>query len=238
MSAVGTSTTPVTRRGNWLSEAIRRVDADANRSADTHLHVFPMPDRVRRRPVPQGRVRPSDRVAEASARPLAVPLRAVQRLDHGGDDRGRGVERLDCGERGVLRPPARSAVRRRDAGVDEQGEGRAHRVLRRTVPLRRAGRRRCTRRGRAGSPPRSAGTTSTSSRYAERATDWRGNNNIAESIFGQVALDERIPDPDVDRGRRRHGRHLGHHRPLRAVPASSDAPGGRRPGELGVPPRL
>src|SRR5688572_12664773 len=28
---------------SWLSEAIRRVDADANRSADTHLHVFPMP---------------------------------------------------------------------------------------------------------------------------------------------------------------------------------------------------
>ena len=28
---------------SWLSDAIRRVDADANRSADTHLHVFPMP---------------------------------------------------------------------------------------------------------------------------------------------------------------------------------------------------
>ncbi len=27
----------------WVSEAIRRVEADANRSADTHLHVFPMP---------------------------------------------------------------------------------------------------------------------------------------------------------------------------------------------------
>src|SRR4051794_39330414 len=27
----------------WVSEAIRIVDADANRSADTHLHVFPMP---------------------------------------------------------------------------------------------------------------------------------------------------------------------------------------------------
>ena len=27
----------------WVAEAIRRVDADANRSADTHLHVFPLP---------------------------------------------------------------------------------------------------------------------------------------------------------------------------------------------------
>ena len=30
--------------------------------------------------------------------------------------------------------------------------------------------------------------------YAERATDWRGNNNIAESIFDQLAL-ERHPVP-------------------------------------------
>jgi cysteine synthase A len=30
--------------------------------------------------------------------------------------------------------------------------------------------------------------------YAERATDWRGNNNIAESIFEQLAL-ERFPEP-------------------------------------------
>src|SRR5258705_13952578 len=30
--------------------------------------------------------------------------------------------------------------------------------------------------------------------YAERATDWRGNNNIAESIFEQLAL-ERHPVP-------------------------------------------
>jgi cysteine synthase A len=26
-----------------VDEAIQRVDADANRSADTHLHVFPLP---------------------------------------------------------------------------------------------------------------------------------------------------------------------------------------------------
>jgi cysteine synthase A len=26
--------------------------------------------------------------------------------------------------------------------------------------------------------------------YAERATDWRGNNNIAESIFGQLAMED------------------------------------------------
>ena len=31
--------------------------------------------------------------------------------------------------------------------------------------------------------------------FAERATDWRGNNNIAESIFEQLAM-ERFPEPE------------------------------------------
>jgi len=28
----------------WVADAIGRIEADANRSADTHLHVFPLPD--------------------------------------------------------------------------------------------------------------------------------------------------------------------------------------------------
>jgi hypothetical protein len=28
---------------DWADEAVRRIEADANRSADTHLHVFPLP---------------------------------------------------------------------------------------------------------------------------------------------------------------------------------------------------
>ena len=32
-----------TRGRSWLAEAVRRVEADANRSADTHLHPFPLP---------------------------------------------------------------------------------------------------------------------------------------------------------------------------------------------------
>ena len=42
--------------------------------------------------------------------------------------------------------------------------------------------------------------------YAERATDWRGNNNIAETIFAQMQ-EETHPIPTVDRRRRRHRRH-------------------------------
>ena len=54
---------------------------------------------------------------EAPAGPLAVPLRAVQRLDRRGHHGRRGVVGLDGGVRGVLRPAARAAVRRGDAGV-------------------------------------------------------------------------------------------------------------------------
>src|SRR5919202_5660635 len=32
------------RDRSGLSEAVRKVEADSNRSADTHLHVFPLPE--------------------------------------------------------------------------------------------------------------------------------------------------------------------------------------------------
>ena len=37
---------PVRERGRTVREAVRRIEADANRSADTHLHVFPLPKRA------------------------------------------------------------------------------------------------------------------------------------------------------------------------------------------------
>ncbi len=73
--------------------------------------------------------------------------------------------------------------------------------------------------------------------YAERATDWRGNNNIAESIFGQLALEEH-PVPRLDRGGRRNGRHQRHHRPVPPLPPPCHAAAGGGSGELGVLPGL
>ena len=52
---------------------------------------------------------------------------------------------------------------------------------------------------------------------AERATDWRGNNNIAESIFdadGRGAAS----GSGLDRGRRGHRRHQRDHRPVHPLP--------------------
>ena len=47
---------------------------------------------------------------------------------------------------------------------------------------------------RSGSPPSATGYFLDQFTYAERAMDWRGNNNIAESIFSQMAM-ERHPVP-------------------------------------------
>ena len=69
------------------------------------------------RPLPEGRVGPPDGIAEAPARPLAVPLRPVQRLDHRAHDDRRGVDRLDGCLRGLLRPLPGAPVHRGHAGA-------------------------------------------------------------------------------------------------------------------------
>ncbi len=45
MTMAATKTLDRYRRGtrNWVDEAVRKVEADANRSADTHLLAFPLP---------------------------------------------------------------------------------------------------------------------------------------------------------------------------------------------------
>ena len=109
--------------------------------------------RVGDRPLPEGRVGPPDGIAEAPARPLAVPLRPVQRLDHRADDDRRGLQRLDGRLRGVLRAVPRPAVRRGHAGLHQPREDRADRGAGRHVPPGRRpaddGRRGAAARGRA-----------------------------------------------------------------------------------------
>ena len=77
--------------------------------------------------------------------------------------------------------------------ITSPGEDRADRVPWRPLPLRGRPGQRSTR-----SPRRLAAETGghyiDQFTYAERATDWRGNNNIAESIFQQLRL-ERYPGP-------------------------------------------
>ena len=214
----------------WADDAVRRIEADANRSADTHLHSVSAALPVGHRSVPEGRVGPPDGIAQASTRALAVPVRPVQRLDHRGDDDRRGLERLDGRLRGVLRALPRPAVRRGHAGLDQPREDRADRGQGGDVPPGRRRDDRWTTR-RTGSRPSADGHFLDQFTYAERATDWRGNNNIAESIFSQMAL-ERHPVPTwivVGAGTGGTSATIGRYAALRALP---DAAVRRRPGGL------
>ena len=70
--------------------------------------------------------------------------------------------------------------------------------------------------------------------YAERATDWRGNNNIAESIYEQMQ-DERHPVPEwvvVGAGTGGTSATLGRYARYRQLAHQGVR---RRPGELGLP---
>ncbi len=53
--------------------------------------------------------------------------------------------------------------------------------------------------------------------YAERATDWRGNNNIAK-LYLQPNETRRAPRTKLDRDEPRNRRHVGHHRSLYPLP--------------------
>ncbi|VTN14537.1 Uncharacterised protein [Raoultella terrigena] len=53
--------------------------------------------------------------------------------------------------------------------------------------------------------------------FAERATDWRGNNNIADSIFRQMTH-EPHPQPSYIVMSAGTGGDLGNHRPLYPQP--------------------
>jgi cysteine synthase A len=176
----------------WVAEAIRRVEADANRSADTHLHVFPLPEewgielylkdesvhptgslkhRLARSlflyALASGWVGENTTVIEASSGSTAVSEAYFARL---------------LGLPFVAVMPACTSPEK--IALIEFYGGRCHLI---DDP-----------RGIYAESHRLAEETSghfmDQFTYAERATDWRGNNNIAESIFSQLSA-ERHPIP-------------------------------------------
>jgi cysteine synthase A len=176
----------------WVSEAVRRVEADNNRSADTHLHVFPLPvewgidlylkdesvhptgslkHRLARSlflyGLANGWIGPETTIIEASSGSTAVSEAFFARL---------------LGLPFIAVMPA--SVSHEKIELIEFYGGRCHFV---TEPAEiYAEARRLAEATR--------GHFMDQFTYAERATDWRGNNNIAESIFEQMAM-ERHPVP-------------------------------------------
>ncbi|QMW65884.1 PLP-dependent cysteine synthase family protein [Mumia sp. ZJ1417] len=179
-------------RRAWVDEAVRRVDADANRSADTHLHVFPLPGppgielylkdesvhptgslkhRLARSlflyALCNGWVGPDTTIVEASSGSTAVSEAYFARLI--------GVPFV------AVMPRSTSSAKIR---LIEWYGGRCHFVDRPPDMYAEAARL----------AAECGGHYMDQFTFAERATDWRGNNNIAESVFVQMAH-ERHPVP-------------------------------------------
>jgi cysteine synthase A len=171
----------------WSDEAIRRVQADANRSADTHLLRYELPaewgidlyfkdesthptgslkHRLARSlflyALANGWLREGTPVVEASSGSTAISEAYFARL-------------LDLPFVAVM--PA-STSPEKIALIEREG-GRCHLVESATQVYAEAARL----------AAECGGHYLDQFTFAERATDWRGNNNIAESIFLQMAAE-------------------------------------------------
>ncbi|MFE7800642.1 PLP-dependent cysteine synthase family protein [Nocardia sp. NPDC057440] len=178
---------------DWVDNAVRLIDADTQRSADTHLLRYPLPGEWRVQlylkdesthitgslkhrlarslflyAICNGRVGAGTTVVEASSGSTAVSEAYFAKL---------------LGLDFVAVMPA-STSPQKIALIEAQG-GRCHFVQRPPDMYTEAARL----------AAECGGHYMDQFTHAERATDWRGNNNIAESVFEQMAL-ETNPVPD------------------------------------------
>ena len=177
---------------NWVDEAVRLVEADANRSADTHLVRFPLP----------GRPGVDVYLKDESTHPTGSLKHRLARslflfaLCNGQISEGTTVIDASSGSTAVseayfarmlglpfvaVMPATTSAEK---IAIIERAGGTCQLVDDPTTVYAEAARL----------------ARETKGHYldqftnAERVTDWRGNNNIAESIFEQMVM-ERYPVP-------------------------------------------
>ena len=171
----------------WVDDAVRRIKADANRSADTHLLRLDLPidgvelylkdesthptgslkHRLARSlflyALCNGRIGPQTTVVEASSGSTAISEAHFARMI--------GIPFVAVMSRSTS--PEKIALIEREGGtchlVDDPAA--VYDVAQQLADD-------CD------------GYYIDQFTYAERATDWRGNNNIAESIFEQLALEE------------------------------------------------
>jgi cysteine synthase len=177
---------------DWLKEAIRRIETDFTRSADTHLFRFDIPA------VPKVRLYLKDESAHPTGslkHRLARSL-FLYSLCNGWVDRNTTIIEASSGSTAIseaylarlLRLPFVAVVpkatsREKLAQIEFYG-GRIH-VVEAAEDIYAEAHRLARE---------TSGHFMDQFTYAERATDWRGNNNIAEAIFGQM-IEERHPVP-------------------------------------------
>lgn len=178
---------------SWAGRAVERIAADFRRSADTHLLVVPVPGfreldlylkdesthptgslkhRLARSLVLYGLcngwIGPETTLVEASSGSTAISVAYFARL---------------LGLRFVAVLPVGTALAKRELIRRYGGQCEEVASAEDMVPRARALADDC------------GGHFLDQFTHAERATDWRGNNNIAESLFEQLAL-EAHPEPD------------------------------------------
>ena len=176
----------------WANDAVRRVEADANRSADTHLHPFPLPtDWEIDLYLKDESVHPTGSLKHRLARSLFL-----YGLVNGWITEGTTIVDASTGSTAISEVyfarflglpfvavmPA-STSPEKIALIEAQG-GSCHLVDDSSTIVAEAQRL----------AAETDGHFLDQFTYAERAMDWRGNNNIAESIFSQMAL-EQYPVP-------------------------------------------
>lgn len=176
----------------WVKEALRRINADAHRSADTHLFQLPLPQ------APEVAIylkdestHPTGSLKHRLARSLFLYA-----LCNGKLKEGTTVIEASSGSTAVseayfarliglpfIAVMPKSTARRKIALIESYG-GTCHFVSSApemhdaAVALAAA----------------TGGHFMDQFTHAERATDWRGNNNIAESIFSQMEMEPvRVP---------------------------------------------
>lgn len=183
-------TGPTTSQRAWEAEAIARIEADFNRSADTHLIPLPLPG------CPDVRVYLKDESSHPTGslkHRLARSL-FLYALANGWLRAGAPVIEASSGSTAVseayfarllglsfIAVMPRATSPEKIAAIEFQG-GRCH-LVDHACDLHAASLRLARETG---------GHFMDQFTYAERATDWRANNNIAESIFRQMA---REPHP-------------------------------------------
>jgi len=181
-----------TSDAEWVRHAIALLDADANRSADTHLHVFPLPpewgiDLY----LKDESVHPTGSLKHRLARSLIL-----YGLVNGHIGQGTTLVEASSGSTAVSEayfarmlglafiavvPHGTSAEK---VELIEFYGGRCH-FVDGPGAVYQAARELAAETG---------GYYLDQFSFAERATDWRGNNNIAESVFSQMSA-ERHPIP-------------------------------------------
>jgi cysteine synthase A len=176
----------------WLDEAVRKVEADANRSADTHLIAFPLPaDWGIDLYLKDESTHPTGSLKHRLARSLFLYA-----LCNGWIHEGSTIVEASSGSTAVSEAyfarmiglpfvavmPAGTS--REKLELIEFHRGKCH-LVSDPESVYEESRRLAEETG---------GHYMDQFTYAEQATDWRGNNDIAESIYQQMSH-ERHPVP-------------------------------------------